>query len=134
MLFLFGSKNTWHTQILTKSLGIVRISGGFWVKALEMYWFSANFLGLNQLHNAQFLRYKFFFRNNYHVTRGLSVCKFLCHIFHAAFRTKTTQNILYIRRLMVSTDQADPGCFYFRISWILMEWRWFYFFHPLHLI
>ena len=35
---------------------------------------------------------------------------------------------VYIRRLMVSTDQADPSCFYFRISWILMERRWFYFF------
>ena len=42
-------------------------------------------------------------------------------------------NVL-IRCLMVSTDQADPHCFYFRISWILMEWLWFYFFFcPLHL-
>ena len=32
--------------------------------------------------------------------------------------------------LMVSTDQADPSCFYFSISWILMELRWFYFFVP----
>ena len=32
---------------------------------------------------------------------------------------------------MVSTDQADPICFYLRISWILMEWLWFYFFVPL---
>ena len=39
-----------------------------------------------------------------------------------------------IRRLMGSTNQADPSCFYFRISWILMEWRWFYFFCPLHLV
>ena len=38
------------------------------------------------------------------------------------------------RRLMGSTDQADPSCFYFRISWILMEQRWFYFFHPLHFL
>ena len=38
------------------------------------------------------------------------------------------------RFLMVSTNQADPSCFYFRISWILMEWRWFYFFHPLHFL
>ena len=36
--------------------------------------------------------------------------------------------------LMVSTDQADSRSFYFRISWILMEWRWFYFFRPLHLV
>ena len=30
--------------------------------------------------------------------------------------------------------QADPSCFYFRISWILMERHWFYFFRPLHLV
>ena len=29
--------------------------------------------------------------------------------------------ILYTRCLMVSTDQADPSCFYLRISWILHE-------------
>ena len=34
------------------------------------------------------------------------------------------------RRLMGSTDQADPSCIYFRISWILMERPWFYFFIP----
>ena len=38
------------------------------------------------------------------------------------------------RCLMVSTDQADPSCFNFRISWIFMERRWFYFFCPLHLL
>ena len=38
------------------------------------------------------------------------------------------------RCLMVSTNQADPGCFYYRISWILMKRRWFYFFHPLHFL
>ena len=38
------------------------------------------------------------------------------------------------RCLMVSTDQADSCCFYFRISWILMERHWFYFFCPLHLV
>ena len=38
------------------------------------------------------------------------------------------------RCIMVSTDQADSRCFYIRISWILMEWYWFYFFHPLHLV
>ena len=41
---------------------------------------------------------------------------------------------VYIRCLMVSTNQADPGCLYFRISWILMERCWFYFFHPLHFL
>ena len=107
----------------------------FWPKALKKCVFYMDFdlkPWKYQLHNALFLRYSFF--RNYHVTRGLAVCKFLCHIFHAAFRTKTTQNILYIRRLMVSTNQADPGCFYFRISWILMERYWFYFLHPLHLM
>ena len=32
------------------------------------------------------------------------------------------------RRLMGSTDHADPSCCNFRISWILMERRCFYFF------
>ena len=41
---------------------------------------------------------------------------------------------VWIRCLMGSTNQADPSCFYFRISWILMEWLWFHFFHPLHLV
>ena len=35
------------------------------------------------------------------------------------------------RRPVPSTDQAIPSCFYFRISWILMEQRCFYFFCPL---
>ena len=39
-----------------------------------------------------------------------------------------------IRCLMVSTDQADPSYFYFRISWILMKRRGFYFFRPLLLV
>ena len=33
-----------------------------------------------------------------------------------------------IRRPVLSTDQAIPSCFCFRISWILMEQRCFYFF------
>ena len=37
------------------------------------------------------------------------------------------------RRLMGSTNQADPSCIYFRISWILMERPWFHFF-PLQLL
>ena len=41
---------------------------------------------------------------------------------------------LCIRCLMVSTNQADPGCFYCWISWIFMERRWFYFFHHLHFL
>jgi len=35
---------------------------------------------------------------------------------------------LLIRRPVPSTDQAIPSCFCFRISWILMEQRCFYFF------
>ena len=42
--------------------------------------------------------------------------------------------LLHSRCLMVSTIQADPSCFYFRISRILMEQHWFYLFCPLHLV
>ena len=38
---------------------------------------------------------------------------------------------LLIRRPVPSTDQAIPSCFYFRISWILVEQCCFYFFCPL---
>ena len=38
---------------------------------------------------------------------------------------------LLIRRPVPSTDQAIPSCFYFRISWILVEQGFFYFFCPL---
>ena len=54
------------------------------------------------------------------------VCNILTYI--------CTMYILHTRCLMVSTDQADSRCFYFRISWILMERHWFYFFHPLHFL
>ena len=43
-------------------------------------------------------------------------------------------NVLTNRCLMGSTDQADPSCFYFRISWILMQQLCFYFFLPLHFV
>ena len=44
--------------------------------------------------------------------------------------TNIWKNPLFVLslRLMGSTDQADPNCFYFRISWILMDRPWFYFF------
>ena len=42
--------------------------------------------------------------------------------------------LINTRRLIGSTDQADPSCFYFRISWILMEQSWFYFLCPLGLL
>ena len=41
---------------------------------------------------------------------------------------QTFEHTLYSRRLMGSTDQADPSCIYFRISWILIDRPWFYFF------
>ena len=34
------------------------------------------------------------------------------------------------RRPVPSTDQALPSCFYFRITWILMEWPWNFFLVP----
>ena len=53
--------------------------------------------------------------------------KFQCHnlIIKGSFNN---------RCLMVSTNQADPTCFYFRISWKLMEGRLFYLFCPIHLL
>ena len=33
-----------------------------------------------------------------------------------AKKVDTSRYILFTRRLVGSTDQADPGCFYFRIS------------------
>ena len=41
---------------------------------------------------------------------------------------KNNNNWLYSRRPVPSTDQALPSCFYFRISWILMERPWKHFF------
>ena len=38
------------------------------------------------------------------------------------------------RCLMVSTNQADPSFFSFRILWIWMEQHCFYFFRPLHFV
>ena len=37
-----------------------------------------------------------------------------------------TSILVCIRCLMGSTDQADSNCFYFRISWMLMERHCFY--------
>ena len=54
------------------------------------------------------------------------------HIIHHWWTTQyLLSKILASRCLMVSTNQADPHRFYFRISWILMEQCWFYFFRPL---
>ena len=57
-----------------------------------------------------------------------------CHLKKNLFWLILLCTTDYNRYLMVSTDQADPSCFYFRISWILMEQHWSYFFHPLHLV
>ena len=69
----------------------------------------------------------------FHLDWSLEIChklvswfnKYVSIICHLEFVTSWS---LLSRCLMVSTNQADPGCFYFRISWILMERRWFYFF------
>ena len=55
------------------------------------------------------------------------------YLLYVMQRTYTV-HILVTRCLMVSTNQADPSCFYFRSSWILMERRWLYFFRPLYLL
>ena len=56
----------------------------------------------------------------------------ICQTWQFIERLKCS-HFLY-RCLMVSTNQSDPSCFYFRITWILNEGRWFYFFRPLHLV
>ena len=62
---------------------------------------------------------------------------FLClrwnYMLHTKFSNFCSLQVL-TRHLMGSTDQADPCCFYFKISWILMERPWFYFFCPLDLL
>ena len=58
----------------------------------------------------------------------------LCRICQETPLPLHTTRYVCIRCLMASTNQADPSCFYFRISWILVEGRWFYFFLPLHLV
>ena len=65
------------------------------------------------------------------------ICQNISEAYQCVFQVSTFFDIttsLYIKCLMVSTNQADPGCFYFRISWILMEGHWFNFFRPLHLM
>ena len=56
----------------------------------------------------------------------------ICQTWQFIERLKCS-HFLY-RCLMVSTNQSDPSCFYFRITWILMERRWFYFFRPINLL
>ena len=70
-------------------------------------------------------------------------CKYFTSINHALSNRISKDNHIscwssiywiLIRYLMVLTDQADSSCFYFRMSWILMERHWFYFFCSLHLM
>ena len=56
------------------------------------------------------------------------------HFTDSHFLCCVTSFYLVSRCLMGSTDQACSSGFYFRISWILMEQHWFYFFHPLHFL
>ena len=56
------------------------------------------------------------------------------YLLYVIMQRTYTVHILVTRCLMVSTNQADPSCFYFRSSWILMERRWLYFFRPLYLL
>ena len=63
----------------------------------------------------------------------------LCNTYLLLMYVHTTKvwmtYIIYIRRLVaLSTDQAIPSCFYFRISWILMEQHSFIFFCPLRFV
>ena len=57
-----------------------------------------------------------------------------CKICDSQFSTKqrcyihTKSKYIPSRRPVSSTDQALPSCFYFRISWILMERPWNHFF------
>ena len=66
---------------------------------------------------------------------GLCCSLFSISSLHSRLHSKCQMTISLTQTvLMVSTNQADPSCFYFRISWILMERHWFYFFLPLHLV
>ena len=70
------------------------------------------------------------------VMRILRIFKLVRHFAGLQSLLYTLKQVSWInsRCLMVSTHQADSRCFYFKISWILMERHWFYFFCPLHLV
>ena len=59
-------------------------------------------------------------------------CKQYFSIFAKTHRSHKNQlhaiGLLIIRCLIVSTNQAHPIHFYFRISWIFMEQHWLHFF------
>ena len=118
----------------TIAIYIAQVQGG----RSMMLFFGAYFLGiiLDQFSVNSFPRNEI---------RGLSREIFRNHIYatllpafvrsvHKGCTVNHSSIHIHSRCLMVSTDQADSRGFYFRISWILMEWRWFYFFRPLHLL
>ena len=86
---------------------------------------------------------KFFSKSNVQKYRPDDMKRFLVPIFgfcltsFGFFEVNPRVPLLYyllysgyllIRRPVPSTDQAIPSCFYFRISWILVEQCCFYFF------
>ena len=66
---------------------------------------------------------------NLHLTFDYSTLQMYKAILWWVYTLKDEK--LWNRRPVLSTDQAIPCCFYFRISWILMEQRCFLFFCPL---
>ena len=89
---------------------------------IEMFVRFTYFLKYDLIHCAVFLWIELFFNVVWVLNQKL-IEQLFCSLFAWWYDTP-----LRSRFLMVSTNQADPSCFYFRISWILMEWRWFYFF------
>ena len=64
-----------------------------------------------------------------HASTASKIClKLPLHQFKKKLAGKSIDNSIQIRRPVPSTDQALPSCFYFRISWILIERPWKHFF------
>ena len=78
--------------------------------------------------------YKYYLVHSYCISLHSWNCTFLIKLIKlwqdALDMLKIINHIHYIllRSLVGLTDQAYPCCFYFRISWILMEQPWFKFF------
>jgi len=99
------------------------------LKFLGIACFFVNFSSKKQLGVIQNLCWQYF-TLLYHLSTQSTYMRFLNLNMNWHFITM----YLLTRCLMLLTNQADPGCFCFRISWILMERRWFYFFRPLHFL
>ena len=87
---------------------------------------------LNFQTNIPLKKKMFLCSSHYSILRCHLWCKLLTlntslHVIKSFFRNAPRYKYLFN---MVSTNQAGPGCCYFRISWILMERYWFYFFVP----